>query len=76
MASDPYNRAFTFTHDWAGGLTLAHTASGLSVYFQPGDDCAEADKRFDYLVGECGYDGQTALAMLWSDYEHVAQLSA
>jgi hypothetical protein len=74
--TDPYNRAFTFTHDWAGGATLAHTSSGLSVYFQPGDDVATADARFDRLVGECGYSGQTALAMLWSDYEHVATLEA
>ena len=74
--NDPYNRAFTFTRDWAGGMTLAQTASGLSVYFQPGDDSAEVDKRFDYLVGECGYGGQTALAMLWDDYGQLAILSA
>lgn len=70
--SDKYGRAFTFTHDWDGGATLAETATGLSVYFQPGDDVAAADGQFDRLVGICGYDGQTALRMMWSDYSECA----
>jgi hypothetical protein len=48
----------------------------LDVYFQPGDDARQVNDRFDYLVGECGYSGQTALAMLWSDYGHVAESAA
>jgi hypothetical protein len=74
--SDPYDRAFTFTRDWAGGMTLARTSDGAGVYFQPGDDARAADDRFDYLVGECGYSGQTALAMLWNDYGHLATIDA
>lgn len=71
--NDPYNRAFTFTHDWVGGATLAQTATGLNVYFQPGDDVATVDALFDRLVGDCGYSGQTALSMLWDDYGHLAE---
>ena len=74
MTTDPYGRDFTFTHDWTGGLTLAETATGLSVYFQPGDDANQVDARFDRLVGICGYSGQGALAELWRDYSHLAQL--
>lgn len=76
MTNDPYNRAYTFGHDWAGGVTLAETATGLDVYFQPGDDARQVNDRYDYLVGECGYSGQTALAMLWSDYSDVASGAA
>jgi hypothetical protein len=74
--TDPYDRAFTFTRDWAGGMTLAQTETGLSVYFQPGDDVATDDALFDCLVGDCGYSGQTALAMIWSDYDHLAEVAA
>ena len=70
--TDPYNREFTFGHDWAGGLTLTRTADGASVYFQPGDDAREVDNRFDRLVGDCGYSGDAALAILWNDYGHLA----
>ena len=70
--SDKYGRAFTFTHDWTGGATLVETATGLSVYFQPGDDVAVVDNHFDRLVGECGYDGQSALAIIWEEYKEVA----
>jgi hypothetical protein len=57
-------------------MTLARTSDGAGVYFQPGDDARAADDRFDYLVGECGYSGQTALAMLWNDYGHLATIDA
>lgn len=62
----------TLGHDWAGGATLAHAPSGKSVYFQPGDEAAAIDARFDRLVGECGYSGQSALALIWDDYRVVA----
>lgn len=70
MSAD--ERAFTFGHDWAGGVTLTETATGRSVYFQPGDDAAEIDRRFDVLVGDCGYSGQGALVLLWADYSELA----
>lgn len=73
MSNDPYGRAYTFTQDWAGGATLAETATGLDIYFQPGDDSRQINNRFDYLVGECGYSGQGALAMLWSEYSCAAR---
>lgn len=69
---DPYDREFTLTRDWAGGLTLARTADGADVYFQPGDDSNEIDRHFDRLVGDCGYSGQAALAILWGDYGCLA----
>jgi hypothetical protein len=76
MTKDPYNRAYTFGHDWAGGVTLAETATGLSVYFQAGDDANHINDYFDRLVGDCGYSGQGALAMLWGDYGHLASIDA
>ena len=69
--NDPYNRAFTFTHDWNGALTLARTSDGARLCFQRGAEADAVDDRFDYLVGECGYDGQTALAMIWNDQCHL-----
>lgn len=71
--TDPYNREFTFTHDWAGGVTLANTVTRQDVYFQPGDDAGDIDARYDRLVGDCGYDGQSALAILWGDYADIAK---
>jgi len=70
--TDKYGRAFTFTHDWAGGIVLAETATGLSVYFQPGDDASEVDDYYDHLVGDCGYDGQYALKIIWDGYSDLA----
>ena len=69
----PDNRPFTFGHDWAGGATLTETATGLSVYFQPGDGVAQVDDQFERLVGHCGYSGAAALAIIWSDYSDIAR---
>lgn len=74
--TDPYNRAYTYGHDWAGGATLTETATGRSVYFQPGDDARAADAQFEALCGACGYSGQTTLAMMWSDYSDCATAAA
>jgi hypothetical protein len=70
--NDPYGRKHTFTHDWFGGIVLADTTTGWTVYFQPGDDATKVDDYFDRLVGECGYDGQSALAIIWEEYKEVA----
>lgn len=70
--ADKYGREYTFTHDWAGGIVLAETETGWTIYFQPGDDAAKIDDYFDLLVGECGYDGQSALRIIWEEYKEMA----
>ena len=68
--SSTYDRAFTFTRDWNGTLTLARTSDGARLCFR-GADADAIDAKFDRLVGECAYTGQTALAMIWDANCHL-----